>query len=174
MLRKFDENSSTERGAAMVEFVLVVPAFILISLWGVIEVGTSIIAHQEITEVAREGARLLSRTGNLQEGQFVSTACVNNGPGTFVTNDPTSGQPERSHEFAHLRVCQLLALHGYDPERVEVRSRFVVGPGGQPFFNDNVLVSISAKHRSPVFGTDVLTLGVQRTAAYLLKADRSM
>ncbi len=171
MLRKSDENSSTERGVAMVEFVLVVPAFILISLWGVIEVGTSIIAHQEITEVAREGARLLSRTANLQEGNFVSTACVNNGPGTFVTNDP-SGPPERSHEFAHLRVCQLLQLHGYDPERVEISSSFVVGPSGQPFFNDNVLVHIAAKHRSPVFGTEFLTLGVQRTAAYLLKADR--
>jgi len=140
----------TERGAAMVEFVLVVPAFILISLWGVIEVGTSIISHQEITEVAREGARLLARTANLKEGVFNSDACANNGPCTFVTDE----------------------LHGYDPERVEISSSFVVGPAGQAFFNDNILVSIAAKHRSPVFGTEFLTLRVQRTGAYLLKNDR--
>ena len=169
----FRKKFSGEKGTAALEFVLAVPAFILISLWGVIEVGSSLVVHQEITEVAREGARLLSRTPNLREGEYNSTSCNDNGPGTFVIlSGSTELVPETSHQFTHLRICQLLELHGYDRNRISVSSRFTVGPSTDPYFNDNVLVDISARHRSPVFGTEFITLVIERTAPYLLKTDR--
>lgn len=49
-------RATCRRGAAMVEFALVLPVFLLI-VFGIIEIGRGVMVQQIITNGAREGAR---------------------------------------------------------------------------------------------------------------------
>jgi len=151
------ELSHNEKGVAAIEFVLVVPAFILITLFSVVEVGSAVIAHQEITEVAKEGARLLARTAALNESPQTSQQCEDNGTGASITG-------ERSHTIAHRRMCLLMKLHGYELDNIEIFSDYDrVGT------DRDIRVVINTSRRSPVFGTKFFPLSVERTSPHLLK-----
>ena len=49
-------KSSSQKGASLVEFALVLPLLMLI-LWGIIEFGLLLYNKQVITNASREGAR---------------------------------------------------------------------------------------------------------------------
>lgn len=56
-LRRFSGRETPDRGAAAVEFALVLPVLLLI-LFGIIDFGRALNAQITLTQAAREGARL--------------------------------------------------------------------------------------------------------------------
>ncbi len=90
------QRGSIERpGAAVVEFALVMPIF-LVFIVGVIEVGRAIMVQQLITNASREGARIASYESTSATSTVTSTvnAYLSNvsiaNPSTTVSPDPPS------------------------------------------------------------------------------------
>jgi len=115
-----------------------------------------VIAHQEITEVAKEGARILARTAALNEDPQLSTQCQDDGNGSLTS--------ERGHIIAHRRMCWLLKLHGYKLDQISLFSDY--DPNGT---DRDIRVRIDITHQSPVFGTNFFPVGVERTSPHLHK-----
>ncbi|HEV3005564.1 MAG TPA: TadE/TadG family type IV pilus assembly protein [Pirellulales bacterium] len=86
----------SRRGAALVEFALVVPVLLLF-LVGMIEVGRAIMVQQLITNASREGARVAGYESTTQTSSVTSAvntylSNVNiNGATTTVSPDPPTG-----------------------------------------------------------------------------------
>jgi Flp pilus assembly protein TadG len=70
LIRRGSANS--ERGAAAVEFALLLPLLVLL-VFGIIDFGRAINAQITITQAAREGARALSLSGGQATYQTRST-----------------------------------------------------------------------------------------------------
>ena len=98
--RMFGLSRKNRRGAAVVEFALVVPVFILL-VFGMIEFGRAVMVQQVLVNASREGARQAVLDGTtLNEVQdridvYLDASSIN---GATVTVDPapqvaTFGQP---------------------------------------------------------------------------------
>jgi len=81
-----------DRGAAAVEFALVLPVLVLL-LFGIIEFGLVFDAQLTITHAAREGARVASVGGNVASAVAAQTSGLTGVTYTLtpVTNSPTRG-----------------------------------------------------------------------------------
>jgi hypothetical protein len=89
-------KSSSQKGASLVEFALVLPVLILI-LFGIIEFGLIFYNQQVITNASREGARygIISQTPRVTEAQIkqrVKDYCFNH----LVTFGSTIRTPQDS------------------------------------------------------------------------------
>ena len=71
------------RGAAVVEFALVAPIFILL-VFGIIEFGRMVMVQQVITNASREGARLAVLDGS-------TTSAVNTTVNNYLTSSGITG-----------------------------------------------------------------------------------
>ena len=74
----FVNNRNTRRGAAVVEFALIAPIFILL-VFGMIEFGRMVMVQQVLTNASREGARLAVLDGT-------TTSDVTTAVGNYLTN----------------------------------------------------------------------------------------
>ncbi|HVC92601.1 MAG TPA: TadE/TadG family type IV pilus assembly protein [Pirellulales bacterium] len=89
-------KSDSRRGAALVEFAVVVPVF-LVFIVGMIEMGRAIMVQQLITNASREGARVAGYESTTQTSTVTSavSAYLGNvnitGTTTTVSPDPPSG-----------------------------------------------------------------------------------
>jgi len=89
-------KSDSRRGAALVEFAVVVPVF-LVFIVGMIEMGRAIMVQQLITNASREGARVAGYESTTQTSTVTSAVStylgnVNiTGGTTAVSPDPPSG-----------------------------------------------------------------------------------
>ena len=96
----FGSSRKSRRGAAVVEFALVVPVFILL-VFGMIEFGRAVMVQQVLVNASREGARQAVLDGStlpeVQERIDVYLAASSiNGATTTVSPDPQTaafGQP---------------------------------------------------------------------------------
>ena len=87
MLKRNRARSKTEsrrRGAAMVEFALVAPVF-LILITGIIELGRAVVVQQLLTNASREGARIGGYNST------TSTSTVTTAVNSYLTNVGISG-----------------------------------------------------------------------------------
>lgn len=86
------EKIRSERGAAMVEFALILP-LILLLLFGVIEFGRAYNVKVQLTGAAREGARVVALGGNeaASDARVVAAAPGLNSP-TFGNGHTTVTQ----------------------------------------------------------------------------------
>jgi Flp pilus assembly protein TadG len=82
-------SGTSERGAAAVEFALVLPILIML-LFGIIEFGRGYHAKVELTGAVREGARELALGKSSGEAQ---TATINAAPGLDLTAGDVSTSP---------------------------------------------------------------------------------
>jgi Flp pilus assembly protein TadG len=92
-------KSSSQKGASLVEFALVLPLLMLI-LWGMIEFGLLLYNKQVITNASREGARagIVAQAPRVSNGQIVGVVnsyCASylisfGGAGLNVTTDPAT------------------------------------------------------------------------------------
>ena len=80
---------SSERGAAALEFALVLPILIML-VFGIIEFGRGYHAKVELTGAVREGARALALGKTTGEAQ---TATINAAPGLSLTAGDVSTTP---------------------------------------------------------------------------------
>ena len=92
-------RTSCRRGAAMVEFALILPVLVLI-LFGVIEFGRMVMVHQVLVNASREGARLAVLPGttsaqvqNTIDG-YMASAGITGHTATFP--DPNTIPPGQS------------------------------------------------------------------------------
>lgn len=94
--RRRQSKNKSRRGAAVVEFALVAPVFLLIIL-GSIEFSRAVIVQQAITNASREGARIGSYDSTTQTSTVtaaVTTSLSNVGikdATVSVSPDPPSG-----------------------------------------------------------------------------------
>lgn len=75
--------SSRRRGAAMIEFALVLPIFVAL-MFGILEFGRAFMVQQIITNGAREGARLAILAGSTE-------ASVHGAVDTYLSSNAISG-----------------------------------------------------------------------------------
>lgn len=92
--RRRNENGS-RKGAALVEFALVAPIF-LILIAGVIELGRAIIVQQLLTNASREGARVAGYDSTTQTStvssavsNYLSTVSISSATTTVSPNPPS-------------------------------------------------------------------------------------
>src|SRR5688572_19560794 len=85
-------HRDTDRGAAMVEFALVLPVLVLL-LFGIIEFTRAYNAKTTMTHAAREGARTLALRGTVAEAtdRVRATAPSLNQSNLTITTVPASG-----------------------------------------------------------------------------------
>jgi Flp pilus assembly protein TadG len=118
LLPKFDER----RGVAAVEFALVLPVFLAVSL-GIIEYGRALMAGNLVTNAAREGCRVAGRSGstnaqvetavrdflthslNLSAGQVMVTVTVTAAP----------GNPDPQNQCANAKLRDLVTVEAKVP-----------------------------------------------------------
>jgi len=87
--------SRHRRGAAMVEFAVVVPVFLLL-VFGMIEYGRMVMVQQILTNAAREGARVGVLDGSTQTkvntavSNYLTAAGISNSTTTVSPNPPSS------------------------------------------------------------------------------------
>ncbi len=67
----FEANSSEERGAAFIEFVIAAP-FLLLLTMGVIDCARLFNAHQAMSQLANNAVSLAANTGQLEVGSFAA------------------------------------------------------------------------------------------------------
>jgi Flp pilus assembly protein TadG len=86
-------SANSDRGAAAVEFALLLPLVLLI-VFGIIDFGRAINAQITITQAAREGARALSLPGGSTGYQTRTTNAANGlNPGNLTITAVYSCQP---------------------------------------------------------------------------------
>lgn len=100
--RRSPSKKQSRRGAAVVEFALIAPVFLILIL-GSIEFSRAVIVQQEITNASREGARVGSydsttaaSTVTSAVSTFLSNVGINGATVTVSPNPPsnaTDGQP---------------------------------------------------------------------------------
>jgi Flp pilus assembly protein TadG len=117
MRRRPARSTPRDRGAAAVEFALLLPMLLLL-VFGIIDFGRALNAQITLTQAAREGARLASLG---QSSANVSTATTNAATGlkpvtvTVTTCQPSTGTPadgtvKVSYKFTF--VTPLAAISG--------------------------------------------------------------
>jgi len=88
--RRWPGTKGCDRGAAVVEFALLLPALLLL-VFGIIDFGRALNAQITLTQAAREGARLDSTcnaTVNANCGTTVQNRTVTAAPGLNPALDP--------------------------------------------------------------------------------------
>lgn len=84
-MRKFRlQKKSSRRGAAIVEFAVVVPVF-LTMIAGTIEISRAIVVQELLTNASREGARIASFNST------TTTSTVTSAVNTYLSNDGVTG-----------------------------------------------------------------------------------
>ena len=110
--QRFSRRSSDKhsRGAAAVEFALILPLFLAIVL-GIVEFGRAMMVGQLVTNAAREGARLAVVSGttnaqveaavvdNLERTLGITTG--SNGVSVDCSVEPDAGNPSAGDEFSN-------------------------------------------------------------------------
>lgn len=81
---RLQKKSSSRRGAAIVEFAVVVPVFLTL-VAGTVELGRAIVVQQLLTNASREGARIAGYNTTL------TTSTVTTAVNTYLSNDGITG-----------------------------------------------------------------------------------
>lgn len=121
--------SARDRGAAMVEFALVLPILLLI-LCGIIDFGRAMHAQVTLTEAAREGARAESLGSD--PGSRVAEATANLGPVGTAVESSCPGEDAIvtvTYDFEFITpIGPLLTLYGggFDDSTVPMSGRGVM------------------------------------------------
>lgn len=100
MMRRNNERIGAvtgDRGAAAVEFALLLPVLLLI-LFGIVDFGRAFNAQIVLTQAAREGVRAYALTGNTSDGNARTQEAIQGttlqGPGVSTTMTAcTTGSP---------------------------------------------------------------------------------
>lgn len=112
---KLPQTRRADRGAAAVEFALVLPLLLLI-IFGIIDFGRAYNAQASLNSGVREGARVLALTGDA--GQACAAASLTSGCGTTPCPTPdtaidTFASLSGSQPFAYVTpVSGLMRLFG--------------------------------------------------------------
>jgi len=115
LTRRLREISSSDRGAAVVEFALVLPLLLLL-VFGIIDFGRALNAQITLTQAAREGARLvaLSQPNVVSRTQAAATG-LSNVSVTVVSGCPPGAGPgvnadvKVSYQFAFVTPVGAIA-----------------------------------------------------------------
>ena len=96
-IRKF---ASSEHGAAMVEFAIVLPVLLLI-VFGIVDFGRALFTLNNLTAAVREGARLASTQISPDPTMSASKTAVQNTVTTYVISfGGSTGAPTVSETFS--------------------------------------------------------------------------
>lgn len=149
------------RGAALVEFAIVVPLLIVFFL-GVVDLGRALNTYMKLAQITGEGIRLAASRSLLEEGSFRNLSDTGAVCESGSTGNPWEECP--GQWSLHSRIGRLLSLYGLDESGPEVVS--VYEHTLQPD-NPTVSVSITASYNGllPLFRS--LPLRTQKTGSYL-------
>ena len=91
-MRKLSKGRRDDRGAAAVEFALVLPVLVVL-LFGMVQFGIAYDAQLKVTHAAREGARMAAVGGDVAAAVTAQTAGLQGVTlmPTVLFNDTTSG-----------------------------------------------------------------------------------
>lgn len=104
-----------ERGAVLPEFAIVLVLFFGFLIVGTIEVGNLLIYHQNIYQIAREGARFGGVLPDLDAGGEVNTTAT----ADILTI------PNIAHRQIHLRIEKLVRISGLRNQGLEITTDFL-------------------------------------------------
>ncbi len=110
-------NHQNRRGVAAVEFALVLPVFLTVSL-GVIEYGRALMAANLVTNAAREGSRLAGKDGhtntdvqNSVKSFLTSSLNVSSSQVTVnITVTPAAGNPNPQDQCGSANLRDLVCV----------------------------------------------------------------
>lgn len=152
--------SRSQRGAALLEFAVVVPLLIVFFV-GVVDLGRALITYMKLAQVAGEGIRMAGGRAMLEAGQFnnlfESGACS-----ASSSEDPRQGCPGQFNLQA--RMHNMISLYSLDLSAVEIHSVYDNTTNAD---NPTVLVRISANYNGilPLFRE--LPIRAQKSGSYL-------
>lgn len=88
MKPRLKRKQSDRRGAALVEFAIVAPVFLLFLL-GSIEIGRALVVQQALTNASCEGARMGTLEGDVQSAvnDYLNGVSISGATTTVTTND---------------------------------------------------------------------------------------
>lgn len=88
MKPRLKRKQSDRRGAALVEFAIVAPVFLLFLL-GSIEIGRALVVQQALTNASCEGARMGTLEGDVQSvvNVYLNGVSISGATTTVTTND---------------------------------------------------------------------------------------
>ncbi len=110
-------SSNDRRGVAAVEFALVLPVFLTVSL-GIIEYGRALMAANLVTSAAREGCRIAGQTGNTNADvqnsvQSALASSLKLSPGQVTVNitiTPAAGNPNPQDQCGSANLRDLVQV----------------------------------------------------------------
>jgi Flp pilus assembly protein TadG len=115
--RRSQPSSDNRRGVAAVEFALVLPVFLTVSL-GIIEYGRALMAANLVTNAAREGCRIAGQAGysnadvqSSVQNSLASSLKLSSGQVTVnVTITPAAGNPDPQNQCANAHLRDLVEV----------------------------------------------------------------
>lgn len=115
-------KSDSRRGVAAVEFALVLPVFLTVSL-GIIEYGRALMAGNLVTSAAREGCRIAGRTGatnneveNAVRDFLISSLKVSSSQvAVTITVTAAAGNPDPQNQCVNARLRDLVMVEAKVP-----------------------------------------------------------
>lgn len=155
----------SKRGAALVEFVLIVPLLVLFFM-GVFDLGRALNTYMKLAQIVGEGVRTAGSRAALEEGSNFRNLLAQNLGCDGVSTDAWDHCPGQYN--LQSRIMNMISIYQLpiDSDRVEVISGYTktsaFGTDGQ-----TVSVTITAKYEGllPLF--DDLTLRARKTGPYL-------
>jgi Flp pilus assembly protein TadG len=116
------KSGSNRRGVAAVEFALVLPVFLIVSL-GIIEYGRALMAANLVTNAAREGGRIAGQSGstntdvqNAVQSYLASALKLSSGQVTVnITITPAAGNPDPQNQCANAHLRDLIMVEAKIP-----------------------------------------------------------
>ena len=152
----------------MLEYAIALPFLVLFTLFGVIEIGYLLNAHQTLTEIAKSGGRFASFIENLEPGISETTLCEND-PAVFSSLD--------SHDPIHLRICESLFYHDFIEADPNGRHDAIISTeyvecanspaGATPCEGGTVEVRIKLEEYPSIIGANLFPISISRVAPYL-------
>lgn len=157
----------------MLEYAIALPFLVLFTLFGVIEIGYLLNAHQTLTEIAKSGGRFASFVQNLEPGVSDTTACENNPTLSVFSSLP-------SHSPMHLRICEHLLHHKFIDADPAGRHDAIISteytpcdpitnltPSGAACNGGTVEVRIKLENYPNILGRNLFPISISRVAPYL-------
>lgn len=122
MRRHVEQRKTDRRGVAAVEFALVLPVFLTVSL-GIVEYGRALMAANLVTNAAREGGRIAGVSGstntdveNAVKNFLASSLNVSSGQVTVnITITPAAGNPDPQNLCTNARLRDLVTVEARLP-----------------------------------------------------------